>query len=113
MLQVGAELAESVRRELKSAQRRFDRNRAITTQEIQRGLEAELGGGTAKPKKVHGHSTFLRSLARDRSEVRVSDLWFVHSRRSATTGAATTLAMRRSALRRSALRSTSAAPAHL
>jgi hypothetical protein len=41
----------SVRRDLESAQRRFAKNRALTKLEIQRGIEAELGGGGHPPKQ--------------------------------------------------------------
>ena len=51
---VGAALMQSVASDLRSAQKRFVKNRAVTKQEIQRGVEAELGGG-GPPPKSHPH----------------------------------------------------------
>ncbi len=47
-------LRSSVRRDLESAQRRFAKNRALTTLEIRRGIEAELGGGGPPAKRKQG-----------------------------------------------------------
>jgi hypothetical protein len=48
---VGSSLMESVRSDRESAQRRFEKNRAVTALEIKRGIEAELGGGGPPPKQ--------------------------------------------------------------
>ena len=92
---VGAALMEAIARDMKSAQKRFSKNRAVTKQEIQRGVEAERGGGGLPPKshphlkygnKQQGHwgsngMDHQKALAAAKEEMRASMFTGIHKKK--------------------------------